>query len=252
MICPNCSADATGNFCASCGAPLSPAACASCGATLVPTARFCTQCGTAVGKAGRQPTPRGSSLPWYLAGGILLVLLIILLLPRLTGRDDGVATQPAGPFQQGAAPAGTPPPLTGTPREQADALFNRIMTERENGDTARAKFFTPMGTQAYQNAEPLDDDGLYHLAAIQVVAEDYTGARTTADRILARNNNHLLALAVAGEAAAKSGDDSAARDFYQRFLNAYDAEMARGLQEYRDHAAVMPEYQRLARIATQR
>ena len=136
-----------------------------------------------------------------------------------------------------------------SPEEQADRLFNRIMTERENGDTAQARFFTPMATQAYQNAEPLDDDGLYHLASVQIVAEDYAGALRTADRVLTRNANHLLALGIAAEAATKAGDTAAARGFYQRLLNAYDAEMAKGLQEYRDHAAVMPEYQRIARAA---
>ena len=223
-----------------------------CGAPLVPAARFCTQCGTAVGgRAALQPAARGNNLPWYLAGGILALLLIILVLPRILGTDDGITTQPAAPQQQATDP-GAPPPLTGTPREQADRLYNRIMTERENGDTARAKFFTPMATQAYQNAEPLDDDGLYHLAAVQIVAEDYAGARSTADRVLARNANHLLALGIAAEAAMSAGDTAAARDLYQRLLNAYDAEMAKGLQEYRDHAAVMPEYQRIARAAVER
>jgi hypothetical protein len=183
-----------------------------------------------------------------MAGGILLFLAAILIVPLLTDSSDAptaTATQTPGPMQQ----PGAPPPLTGTPREQADRLYDRIMREREGGDTARAQFFTPMATQAYQNAEPLDDDGLYHLAAVQVVAEDFAGARSTAQRILARNENHLLALAIAAEAATRAGDAAAARAFHQRFLNAYDSEMAKGLQEYGDHAPVMPEYQRIARAA---
>ena len=240
MKCPGCGAESAGNFCAQCGASLQSSVCAGCGAALLPGARFCTYCGT---RSGTKPAPTvqsGSSLPWYIAGGALLLIALILLLPML--RRDPVADVPASQLGGGA-----PGPLIGTPREQADRLYDRIMREREAGDTAQAKFFVPMALQAYQNAAPLDHDGLFHLAAIQVVGGDFAGARSTADRILADNPNHLLALAVAAEAATRAGDTAEARELYQRFLDAYDTETAKTLQEYQDHARMLPEYQRIAR-----
>jgi hypothetical protein len=71
-----------------------------------------------------------------------------------------------------------------------------------------------------------------------------------AERILATNPNHLLGLAAAAEAAERDGDEAAARSFYQRFIAAYDAEVARGLPEYRDHARMLPELLTNARRAT--
>ncbi|HSK21364.1 MAG TPA: hypothetical protein VK912_19565 [Longimicrobiales bacterium] len=178
---------------------------------------------------------------------MLLLLIIILVVPMLTD-DGGSATQmPVGGAN--VAP-GTPPPLTGTPREQADRLFNRIMTSVESGDSAGARGFTPMAIDAYRMAAPLDNDGLYHLAVVHTVAGDPEAARATAEQILAGNANHLLGLAVAGEAAVLAGDSAAARDYYARLLAAYDDEVAKGLQEYQDHARSLPEFRATAQRVT--
>ncbi|HEX6560154.1 MAG TPA: hypothetical protein VF021_11845, partial [Longimicrobiales bacterium] len=132
-------------------------------------------------------------------------------------------------------------PLTGSPREQADRLFNRIMTERENGDTTRAKFFLPMGIQAYEMAGDLDPDGLYHLSLLHAFGGDYKAARTTAERILATQPNHLLGLSAAASAARGAGDNAAARKYAQHFLSVFDAESKSDKEEYRDHARMLPE-----------
>lgn len=252
MNCPRCGTGSTGNFCPTCGAALAgdrePAAarrtpsCAGCGANLVPAARFCTRCGAAADADGQPARARHRpNLPWYIAGGALAILLAVLLLPDFSsGPDRGGSVSPAPFAAPGTAP-GTPPPLTGTPREQADRLFNRIMTAHQEGDTASTRFFAPMAVQAYAAAQPLDNDGLYHLATIHIVAGDYDAARQTADRILEREANHLLGLAAAAEAAARAGDPAAARGFYRRFLDAYDTEIERGLQEYRDHQPLLPD-----------
>ena len=147
----------------------------------------------------------------------------------------------------GAAGDGTPPPLTGSPREQADALFNRIMQAKESGDSANAVFFTPMAIQAYGMAEPLDHDGIFHLALVHTVAGNFDEAVAAAERVLADSPNHLLALAAAAEAAAVSGDMEAARGYASRFLEAYPEERNRQIQEYLDHGAILPEYEREAR-----
>lgn len=249
MRCSSCGTESSGNFCPSCGASLRSGDCTDCGASLVPGARFCTRCGTAVGGARAAPAAGGNpNLPWYAAGAVLLLLIIILLVPMMTDRSTA-----QGPFVPAATPAGapgTPPPLTGTPREQADRLFDRIMRARASGDAAEALRFTPMAIQAYGLAAPLDNDGLYHLATVHLVAGDFASARSTAEQILAGNANHLLGLAIAGEAAAAAGDRAAARDHYTRLLAAYDSEVASGLQEYQDHAQVLPEYRATAQRIT--
>lgn len=211
---------------------------------MAPDARFCTKCGASVAGAGRGGG--GSNLPWYLLGAAVAVLALLLVLPYL--RDN---TRPdpsaAAPFTGGAMGGGTPPPLTGSPREQADALFNRIMSARESGDSAGAVFFTPMAIQAYDAVPVMDDDGRYHLALVHTVAGNFDEAVATAEEILAANPNHLLALAAAAEAEALRDNMEAARGYARRFLDAYPAERERQLQEYLDHGAILPEYEREAR-----
>lgn len=255
MKCSHCGTESNGNFCPTCGTSLRPGDCPECGANLVPAARFCTRCGSAVGTgaaSGTTRSRRGSNLPWYLAAGVLLLLIAILLVPAFVEDDSGTAQIPtAGTFPTaGGAPAGTPPPLTGTPREQADRLFDRIMTAAAAGDTAGARQFTPMAIAAYGMAAPLDADGLYHLAAVHLVAGDPARARMTAEQILASDERHLLALAVAGQAAVQAGDSAAARDYYARLLAAYDAEVARGLPEYEAHSRSLPEFRSAAQRIT--
>jgi hypothetical protein len=256
MQCPNCGTESRGKFCHSCGASLQRAACSSCGGQLVPGARFCNSCGTEAGGTPRRAaTPVGTdrgNLPWYIAGAVLLVLIIVLLLPMLRGDDTPARGQATfgGATAPGAAP-GTPPPLAGSPREQADQLFNRIMREREAGNIAEAQRFTPMAIDAYRMSEPLDDDGLYHLAAVQNVAGNHDEALAVAERILSRNPNHLLALAVAAESREGAGDPAAARAYHRRLLDAYETEVGRQIPEYLDHAGVLPEYRARAQAGAQ-
>jgi hypothetical protein len=246
MKCPDCGKQSNGAFCPECGAALASARCKACNGQLVPGARFCNHCGVPVTAQAR------SNLPWFIAGGALVALLIVLLIPALrTGSEPEAGPPPgAAPFAGTGDGGGTPPPLTGTPREQADRLFNRIMQLRESGDTARASFFLPMGIQAYANAAEagqMDDDGLYHLSLLQTSAGDAPGARGSAEQILAKSPTHLLALSAAGQAAEAQGDSAAARTYYKRFLDAYEAERKKTLPEYTDHARVLPEYEAAAR-----
>lgn len=257
MKCPSCYTESTGNFCPSCGTPLNSANCTACSAKLVPGARFCTQCGTATGRAPATASTSGN-LPWYLGAGVLMLLIIILVLPSVTGNRN--ATNPgdvgrapfADPSATGAVGAGTPPPLTGTPREQADRLFDRIMRAQSSGDSASVTFFVPMGVQAYENARPLDNDGLFHLAMIHNAAGNHAAARTAGEQILEDSPDHLLGLAIAAEAALGAGDDAAARDYFGRYIDVYDTQVARDLTEYLDHAQILPEYLAAARNVTGR
>jgi hypothetical protein len=250
MKCPNCGSESSGAFCAECGAPLKGAKCRECAAPLAPGANFCTSCGTPTGAGGK--TAATSHAPWYFAGGALVLLVLVLMWPAISkhGDDENAGkvpiTQMQGVGAQGdeaAPPAGVAPqgPLTGTPREQADRLFNRIMTEKENGDTAKAKFFLPMGIQAYEMSGDLDADGRYHLSLLQILSGDYTAARATAESVLKTQPDHLLALSSAANAARLSGDNAAAKKYYQHFLAVYDSEMKTGKEEYQDHARALPD-----------
>jgi hypothetical protein len=242
MKCPNCGSESSGAFCADCGTPLKGARCKHCKAALQPGANFCTSCGTATHESARAQT----NPAWYVAGAALLVLIGVLIWPMVSGSGGNQAQNdgrmPMSQIATEGEPQGdAPPPLTGTPREQADRLFNRIMTEQAGGDTARAKFFLPMAFQAYDNAGELDNDALYHLTLLHSLGGDFPAARAAAERILAREPNHLLALSSAGNAARDAGDSAAARQYYSKFLSAYDAESKRDLPEYRDHGRVFPD-----------
>jgi tetratricopeptide (TPR) repeat protein len=247
MKCPNCGAQSDGAFCSECGAPLKGAKCRECNAALSAGARFCNNCGAATGRVRASGAQDNSKLPWIFAGASLLLLLGVLAWPALT-RDRAAEPDGRVPLSEmsGAGTAasggtGAPGPLTGTPREQADRLFNRIMTERESGDTAEAKRFVPMAVQAYDMAGPLDADALYHLSLVNHVGGDYKAARDAADRILATSPNHLLALSAAASAARSAGDNAAARNYYQKFIQNYDAESKSTKQEYLDHGKMLPD-----------
>jgi predicted nucleic acid-binding Zn ribbon protein len=247
MKCPGCGIESDGRFCSSCGTPLrGQSHCASCGTKLAAGARFCTGCGEATD--GRRSN---LSVPWMVAGAAILTAIFIILLPVIRGD----APRPAPPFAgstSATADAGQPPPLAGTPREQADRLFNRIMQEQSAGNIDQARFFTPMATQAYQAAEPLDADGLYHLSLIQAVAQDYPAAIATANRILDAAPTHLLGLAALAEAAAASGDSAAAVIAWTTFLDNLATERAKPLTEYTDHTPILSTYEEAARGMTGR
>jgi tetratricopeptide (TPR) repeat protein len=269
--CPRCGADASGNFCSTCGAVLKQTPCPTCGATPEPGARFCNNCGAPLGAgagraagagagaaaaaagASRGGARRGgasrakeaaeatadgttsekqSQTGWWVAGVFFIGMVLILALPIL--RREGPPSETSAP--PGATGGGTPPDLsTMTPEEAANRLFNRVMAAAEDGNTAEAQRFLPMAIQAHEQARPLDADGLFHLSLLQQYGEDYTSSLATAREVLESNPDHLLGLAAAGDAAKALGDSVAAREYYSRFLEFYDAEVAKGLQEYQEH-----------------
>lgn len=238
MKCSACQTEASGAYCPTCGAPLDGATCKTCEAPLIAGAHYCTQCGDAVRE-------RGSAVSTYATSAVLLILALALIVPRLGGGRAAadLPLQPAGGMMgTGTMGTGTPPPLTGTPREQADQLFNRVMQARAMGAVEEVRFFLPMAVAAYRQAGELDWDGLYHLSVLEAEAGELATALATAMRILEDEPDHLLALGAAARVADSLGDTAAAGRFYQRLLDAFETESAQPRPEYAEHSLILPEY----------
>ena len=253
-LCPECGKAATGNFCQHCGAQLGGRFCDQCGAKAAAAAAFCNQCGAKMrGGAGRRAAAAsvmgGQNLPWWIAGGAMFVVILVVGV-RMVQPAGPVTTapsqQPVAPFAGGGG-GGVPPDLSGmTMREAADRLFNRVMTSVSQGDSAGAQAFVPMAIDAYEQARPLDHDGLFHLSLLNRTAMNIDAALENAEEVLAEDPNHLLALTAAAEAAAELGRADEAARYYRRILEVYDSELARGLAEYGDHEVFLQSVRREA------
>lgn len=255
MKCPACSAETAGpEICSACGAALVAMKCRSCSADLKPGVRACSGCGTKV---------RVATFGAGLVAGVAVALAVaagFLLTSRGASSDSPAPApapvgQPAMPPPSGPAPGAAalpalpPPSGTATPRERADTLFNAVMMASEQGDQAALAQAAPQAIAAYRQLASLDNDGVYHLAALQLANKEFAAARTTAEGLLAKEKGHLLALSVAAQAAAGAGDQGAAKAHYQRLLDAYDAEVVRQLPEYHDHQRMLPGLREAARQA---
>jgi tetratricopeptide (TPR) repeat protein len=246
------------------------AACQECSTELLSGARFCNVCGTPVKSAApAQPQPPeaqpavretedaprpSSNLAWYIAGAALVALIIALLYPRLRGEPARTAPPFAGAPAATGAPAGDPRNIdlaSMTPREAADRLFDRVMRSISTGDTAQARTFLPMALGAYERVPELDADARYHLGTLHLLAGDPRAARAQADTMLTATPNHLFGLFVAAKAAQEQGNAQQATTLYQRFLDAYDAEVASKLPEYEAHAPALPQMRTEAQSAIQ-
>lgn len=245
-FCPECNKPATGNFCQNCGAKLGGRFCSQCGGKLGPAASFCSQCGAkndvvAGGhRAAAASVVSGQNLPWWIAGAAMFALIVAIGVSMVR---PGPPPTPGttGPAAATGAPAGAAAVDLNsmTPREAADRLFNRVMSSVAEGDSAGAQAFVPMAIGAYERAQPLDLDGLFHLSLLQRTALDLEGALASAEAILAENPDHVLGLTAAAAAAEELGREDRAAELYEHLLTVYEAESQRGLQEYLDHAQIM-------------
>lgn len=257
--CPNCGARGEGNFCAACGTPLGRTECPSCGADVPGGARFCTSCGATLQGEGEPGGGRGEQIPWstlgwWAAGALMVILILLLVFPVInpggpspqSPMQGGQEGQPAAPFA--GEGSGTPPDISQmSPREAADQLFNRVMRAAEGGDSAQVNMFMPMALQAYEGARPLDPDGTFHLALLQRTGGNHEAALATSEEGLEEAEDHLLLLAAAAAAARELGDTATALEHYRRFLEVYDQEQGRTRSGYPDHAQLLPQYRSEAR-----
>jgi hypothetical protein len=127
-----------------------------------------------------------------------------------------------------------------TPREAADRLFNRVMTAVSTNDSTEVVSFLPMAIRAYELAEPLDADGMFHLSMLHLTATLDEEGLADAEAILEELPDHLLGLAAAGDASLALGDTASARVYFTRWLDVYDVEIARDVSEYQDHTQMIP------------
>lgn len=256
--CPACGAAATGRFCAECGTPVGGASCAACHASLSAGAKFCHRCGTPVGE--RAPSPVGerglaSAMPWAVAAIALLALVALVAGQRFArsrpatnpataiADQGGVGAMPsAGDVPRGDRPPSDRSPTAApdiskmTPEEQADRLFNRVMTLFEQGDTARVQFLAPMAVEAYQRLPRLTMDQRYHLGRVGAVTGVAQLASAQADTILRQRPTHLLGLILAAQGARMRGDEPTARLYDRRLLSSLASEQKAALPEYDQHA----------------
>ncbi|MBW3534926.1 MAG: zinc ribbon domain-containing protein [Gemmatimonadetes bacterium] len=266
--CPRCGAVGSGNFCSTCGASRGTATCPACGHESEPGARFCTRCGTPLpGRGAPAAAPGvpaspasesggaargGGNLGWWAAGLVLVALILFAAYPVVRGSDAAGPPATGGGAAGAGSPAAraSPDVLSMDPREAADRLYDRVMRAAAAGDSTEVTMFLPMSIAAYDRARPLDADGLYHLSVLQRTAGDEAAALATAREALDDSPRHLLALGAAAEAAGAVGHEAAARELWERFLAAYDAEMAAGREEYTSHALSLDGFLERARAFT--
>jgi hypothetical protein len=190
---------------------------------------------------------------WFGAGGVLVALVGGLAL--FTGR--GSPPSPAGVaagVESGAdqESSGAPPDITNlTPRERFDRLFNRIMREAEQGNTAAVERFAPMALSAYEMLDSADvnADARYHSALIRLHTGDIEGARALADTILKQQPGHLFGIVLRGTIARFKKDQKALDRSYTDFLAHYDPEIKAKRPEYAEHPRALEEFRKAARAA---
>jgi hypothetical protein len=235
----------SGKFCAECGAPLGPITCGTCGTQLPPRAKFCGECGTPVAGAARasaprvQPLPRSDRMAWYVAGVAVLALLVVIvvLVARKSGAAAGAEAAPV------AAPGRATTDLSSlTPRQSADMLYNKIMTLHEAGKADSVNFFAPMALQAYAMlGSDLDADARLHLGLIELAIGQPDPAAAQGDTILRAAPKHLFGWLLEARAAQEANDTAAMRRSMRTFLRNYQAERAKNLPEYGEHAQMLQE-----------
>jgi hypothetical protein len=241
VTCPSCGAQTSGKFCSECGAPFGERTCANCGAKLSGRAKFCGECGTPVAGAARgvsgaaRPLPRGDRVAWYVAGVAVLALLVVVVV--VVGRKSAAPAAPAGSPERATTDLSTM-----SPREQADRLFNRIMTLHEAGKTDSVNFFAPMALQAYAGlGSELDADARLHLGLVLLAIAQPDAAAAQGDTILRRSRTHLFGWLLEGQAALTAGDSASARRAFRAFLQNYQSERAKNLPEYAEHTQMLQE-----------
>jgi len=206
--------------------------CTSCGASVNAGARFCHACGAQQGAQSK-----AMPLPALVLGAFAIVVVVAIVAynaGRSAGPSSGAVGVPSS-SAMGTAP-GAPPDISNmSPREQADRLFDVVMTAHENGDFAQVDQFASMALQAYGALGPLDADAHYHVGLMSAITGNVEQARARIDSMRSAVPNHLLATMLTATVAQMESDGGAVSEAQQKFLQDYDAEIATNRVEYQMH-----------------
>jgi hypothetical protein len=241
--CPSCGAAATGNFCAACGSALGARRCTSCDQEARPADRFCRGCGAALaGAAARPAEPR---TPWIVAGTLSCVAIAAVVYAAGQRGAPSAPTMPNAGNATGGLPAGPAPDISNmTPREQFARLNDRVMAAAESGDSTTVITFWPMAAGAYDNLLPgdRDVDARYHMATLHLLVGQFPPTLALADTILAESPGNLMGWYLRGVVAEFQGDSATMRAAREEFRKGFDAELAKGHDEYVHHADMLRQY----------
>ena len=169
-------------------------------------------------------------------------MTLLLLLACADPAPAPVSAPAAAPaVAQPAEPPAEAAPAAASPRDRADEAFNTAMRAFEGKEPDSA---TPIraALEAYAALGPIDTDGQFHVALLQLALGDDAAARATAEGILAGHPKHVLGLAVAAQAADAAGDKKAAKDYYSRVVDTVD-QPTEALPEFSDHDRLVGRYQ---------
>ncbi len=244
--CPSCGKPAAGNFCSHCGSPI-VSVCPSCDTAVKPGSRTCQECGESLVPAVPKQWNAQTIAPWV-AIGIATIALAVALVSWFARSKGAEAPAPMSPPMTSTVPApGQPVDLASmSPREAADRLFNRVMIANESGNTEEALKFAPMALQAYDGLGTLDNDARYHVALIHMAAGDIKSTRVQLDKLRQSVPNHLLGFMLEHQIAERNGNKDSAARANKAFLAAYDAEIAKGREEYQDHLGSIERFRKAA------
>jgi hypothetical protein len=135
-----------------------------------------------------------------------------------------------------------------TPRQAADHLFDRVMRALIAHNVTEARNFLPMAIAAYVDVDSLGPDGAFHLATLQRVGADNTAALETTRAALAQYPDHLLVLGEAAAASLGLGDTVFAQQYAGRFLEVYETEVQRDLEDYAHHLNILDDLRQRALV----
>jgi hypothetical protein len=235
--CPRCNQPASGKFCANCGSALKGAECPSCHGALTAGAQFCHHCGAALKGAA----PAGPNrVPWIVTGVALVAVIALVLVQASRSAVDGGPAEGSPSAMRGAPlgggnAGGVPDINSMAPQEQADRLFNRVMSYASEGKGDSAAIFAPMALQVFDMLAPLNIHQRYDVGLVALVAGQLGRAKVEADTILLKNPRDLLGLTLAMRVAEASKNSAAAGDYSKRLLAAEAIERKTEREEYTAH-----------------
>jgi hypothetical protein len=209
-----------------------------------PRARFCPECGHGAAPAAAAAIPGSAvaKLPWIIAGVALLAVMATVI--AIVSRRPAPAG--AAPFAQGSDPSGqATTDISQMPiRSQAERLFDRVMRASEQGDTGQVQFFGPMALQAYgmvaaDASDSLSLDDRLHVGMLALATGDPAVAAAQGDSIARAGRTHLFGTVLHARAAEMQNQAATVRQQWGRFLDAYDAERGKNLDEYTQHDVML-------------